>query len=245
MRMRFTKKGVFLLSLLVLLVFLLLSLLLFSKPLSIELKATPHLSKQTSFSKKETQILSYLNKYKSQSLWQINLKQVAQNIEDMSLGMEVYVHRKYPSQLIIWLYEKKTILLFLKGNTHFYSISSDGSLDTQKSAQNIPDVPILRGASFESDQTLRLQVLKLLEAIPKQKQVFSVENISEILYDSKQDSFLIYLSTRPLAIKLNHPPLSQKIKNIEFVLEYLKKEGREQAVIDARFDKKIIVKKKI
>ena len=227
------------------LVVLLLSLLLFSKPLSIELKVSSKLEKQEGFSKKSDQILSYLNQYKTQFLWQVDLKQIIQNIEKMSLGLEVYVQRKYPRQLIVRLNEKKTALLLLKENSDFYSVSYDGRLGAKKEIKNFPNAPILRGSHFESNQNLRKRVLELLDSIPKQGRVFSIENISEILYDKKQNSFLLYLSTRPLVIKLNSPPLNKKIKNIEFVLEYLKKEEKDSNVIDARPDKKIIVKKKI
>lgn len=227
-----------------LLIFFLIGLLSFSKPLSIELKADSKLKKQAGFSKKETQILSYLEKYKNQFLWQTPLKKIAQNIEKQSLGFEVYVHRKYPNRLIVSLHEKQTALLLLKGGNSFYSVSYDGSLGAEKKTQNLPYAPILRGASFESNQILRKKALELLEPIPKQDLLFSIENISEILYDKKQNSFLIYLSTRPLAVKLNSPPSGRKIKNIEFVLEYLKKEGKDHSVIDARSDKKIICQKK-
>ena len=228
-----------------LLIFFLVGLFLFTKPLSVELKIDSKLKNQAGFSKKTTQVLSYLKKYKNQFLWQIPLKQIVQNIEQMSLGLDVSAYRKYPNQLIVSLNEKKTALLLLKGDSYFYSVSYDGSLGVKKQTQNIIKAPILRGTSFETEKDLRKEVLQLLELIPKDGQVFSIENISEIHYDKKQSSFLTYLSTRPLAINLNSPLRSQTIKNIEFVLEYLEKEEQKYSLIDARTEKKIIVKKKI
>ena len=240
---RFFKKSS-LLSLSLLIVFSL-CFLLFSKPLSIELKIDPKLKNQAEFSKTKDQILSYLKKYQSHFIWQLSLKEMIKNIEKMSLGLEVYIYRRYPNKLIIGLSEKKTALLLLTNNSDFYSVSYNGSLGTKKETLNILNVPILRGGGFESNKKLRKKALELLKPIPKQEKIFSIENISEVLYDKKLNSFLIYLSTRPLVIKLNSPPLNQKVKNIEFVLEYLKKEEKTHALIDARFDKKIIVKKKI
>ena len=227
------------------LIMILLALLFYSKPLSLELKVNPKLKKQAEFSKKSNQVLSYLKTYQNQFLWQIDLKQLVQDIEKMSLGLDVYVQRKYPQRLIVELDEKEIALLLLKGDSHFYAVSYDGKLGPQKTNQNIVNVPILRGAEFENQDKLRKQVLQLLKPIPEKGFLFSTENISEILYNKTHKSFLIYLSNKSLVLKLNTAPSLQKIKNIEFVLKYLEKEERHSSLIDARPDKKIIVKKNL
>ena len=217
---------------------------LFFNTLSIELKVDSKLKQQPGYLKKEYKILSYLNNYKSQQLWRLNLKKILQDIENMSLGIKVYARKKYPDYLIVFLNKKQTALLLLKTDHTFYPISHDGELGIKKNLQDIPNVPILRGIPFEQNKTLRQRILKLIDQIPKQGNGFSSQNISEVSYHKKHDSFLFYLSTGLLILELKAPLSKQKIKNVDFVLNYLKKIGRQKAFIDARLDKKIIVKKK-
>jgi len=216
--------------------------LLFFQPLSFELKKDSALKEQMNFP--EDKILSYLKQYKSHFIWQAPLKKMAKDIEKISLGLDIYIHRRYPNKLIIGFSEKETALLLLTKESELYSVSYKGSLGNKKDLSKLPNVPILRGKNFETNKELRKKALELLKPLPPNKNLFSLQNLSEILYDEKEESFLIYLSTRAWLIKLKSPVSTQKVKNIEFVLEYLQKEEKDHKLIDARFDKKIIVKKK-
>ncbi|MBC6415497.1 MAG: hypothetical protein GDA46_03805 [Bdellovibrionales bacterium] len=218
-------------------------LTLFSTPLSIKLETSPNLKQQASYIEQEKKILSYLNHYKKQSLWNINLKKIIQDIENISSRVKVFARKKYPHQLILLLNEKNTALLLLKENHNFYPISYEGDLGVKKNLQDILNVPILRGAFFEKNKALRQRILQILQEIPEQGRPLSVQNISEILYHEKHDSFLLYLSTKPFVLEIEKPPSKIKLQNIDFVLNYLKKINRHKAFIDARLDKKIIVKK--
>jgi len=214
----------------------------FSRPLSFELKKE-NLADHNDFP--EDKIQNHLKQYKNHFLWQVPLKKILEEIEEINPGLDLYMQRRYPNQLIISFKKKETALLLLTTESDLYSVAQDGSLGTQKEKTDSLNAPILRGKNFEEDRTLRKKALEFLKPIPPKNFIFSLENLSEILYEKKEESFLIHLSTQPLFIKL--PPLlsNQKIKNIEFVLKYLQKEGKTHSFIDASFDKKIIVKKQI
>ena len=216
---------------------------LFFNTASIELKVDSQLKQQPGYFTKEYKILSYLNNYKSQQLWRLDLKKILHDIEDMSLGIKVYARKKYPDSLIVFLNKKNTALLLLKTDHTFYPVSHNGELGIKKNLQEIPNVPILRGAPFEQNKALRQKALKLMDQLPAQGSGFSSQNISEVSYHKKHDSFLFYLFTGLLILELKAPLSKQKIKNVDFVLSYLKKIGRQKAFIDARLNKKIIVKK--
>ena len=220
-------------------------LLLFfvSKIHLIELKADSKTKTQALYAEAEPKITAYLNNYKGQYLWGINLKEIVKKIESIYIGGEAHIQRKFPNRLIVFLKEEMAFLLLLKQNHLFYSVSPDGNIGAQKNRAAGLNFPILRGKAFETSLQLRQRVLDVLFKTPKQGGLFSLENISEILYNKDSDSFLFYLVSDYFIVELKTPPSLKTVKNIDFVLNYLKKQNRTKALIDAQLDKKIIVKK--
>lgn len=214
----------------------------FSKISSVELKTDQDLKNTSSYAKKEKQILSYLNSYKGQRIWTVDLKALVQKINDLYWGSEVYAFRKFPGQLVISLKKKSTALLLLKAGATFYSVSYEAEIGSLRNTGESFDFPILRGTHFWNSLSLRKKALFILSAIPKEGQVFSVQNVSEISYNKLNDSLYFYLISHPFILELKKRPNSEKIKNINFVLNYLNQQGAQGGLIDARLDKKIIVK---
>ncbi|MCZ0932455.1 MAG: FtsQ-type POTRA domain-containing protein [Oligoflexia bacterium] len=234
----------FLIVYLGLFVFLTCMLLFFvSKIHFIELKADSKTKTQALYTEAKPKITAYLNNYKGRYLWRINLKEIAKKIESIYLEGEVHIQRKFPNRLIVFLKEETAFLLLLKQDHRFYSVSPDGHISGQKNRTDSLNFPILRGKAFEKNLQLRQRVLDVLFETPKKGDSFSLENVSEILYNEKSDSFLFYLVSDYFIVELKAPPASKTIKNIDFVLNYLRKQGRTKALIDAQLDKKIIVKK--
>ncbi|MDE0092562.1 MAG: hypothetical protein OXN83_04685 [Oligoflexia bacterium] len=215
----------------------------FSKIHSIDLKTTPEIKKDPLYIQKEPDIVSYLQNYKGQYLWKINLKKIVKKIEAVYLGGDIYIKRKFPNRLIVSLDKEKTSLLLLKQDHFFYSVFYDGNVGSRKSRTDSLNFPILRGKSFETSFQLRRRVLSILSDIPKAGNSFSLENISEIFYNEDNDSLLFYLAEDYFILELQSPPSLKIVQNIDFVLNYLKQQGRTRALIDVRLNKKIIVKK--
>lgn len=215
-----------------------------SKIHSIQIKTDKGITQTKAYQKKEKELWSYLQKHKGRYLWKVNLKEVAKQAESINLDWELSIKRKYPNQLLVFLNQKKTFVILLADDQTFYSVSHNGSLGNQINRLKGLNFPVLRGKAFEESLELRQRILGLLNGLPRAGQTFSSNNISEILYHKNNNSFLFYLSSQPLILELAGRPSSKKIENIDFVLSYLKKMGREQGFIDARLDKKIIVKKR-
>ena len=218
-------------------------LLPFSKIHFIDLKTEPQVEVQDLYIKKEPEIRDYLEIYRGRYLWSLNLKKIAKEIKAVYLGGEVYIKRKLPNRLIVHLKAEPTFLLLLKSDDFFYSVSYNGSIGAKKNRTESLNFPILRGQVFEKNFQLRQKTVNILLKLPKMGGLFSLENISEILYNEKNSSFLFYLAFDHFILELVSPPSLKKIKNIDFVLNYLKQQGRTRAFVDARLEKKIIVKK--
>lgn len=211
---------------------------------SIKFSADKQLKSRASYIKKEPDILSYLNEYKGKNLWQVNLKTLVTTLNELYFGAEVYVIRKWPNRLIVFLKPKATALILLKNKEVFYPVSYEGEIGDSINLKDFFDFPILRGKVFWNDLSLRKQVLSVLSSIPKKGEGFSIQNISEILYNKKNNSLMFYLIPGHFTVELQASSVSpKKIKNINFVLTYLSQRDHQGELIDARFPKKIIVKR--
>ena len=235
---------VFIFIFLGILLFLMYSLLFpFSKIHSVDLKVSASIKLNSLYVQKEPEIVSYLQSYKGRYLWRMDLKKIVKKIKSIYSGGEVYIKRKFPNRLTVFLKEETTALLLLKPDNFFYSISQEGNIGVKKGKTESLNFPVLRGQSFEKSASLRKRVLKILFDMPKLGNSFSLENISEVLYNKDNDSLLFYLVSDYFIVEIQSLPSSKTIKNIDFVLNYLRQKGQTGALIDARLDKKIIVKK--
>ena len=214
----------------------------FSRISLVKLKVDEKLKANKIYMTKDQEILSYLNNYKGQWLWSVDLKELVKKLNSIYLEAEIHVVRKFPSQLNVALKKKSTALLLLKEGELFYSVSYEGEIGSPKNIEESFDFPILRGNSFWNDLQLRQRVLSVLSVLPKEGQTFSIQNISEISYNKSNDSLFFHLIFHPFILELKDQPSPKKIKNIDFVLNYLHREKNQGGLIDARLDKKIIVK---
>ena len=215
----------------------------FSRISLVELRVDQVIKTQKSYIKKEEAILSHLHSYKGIFFWQVSLKDLVKKIHTIYLGAEVLAQRKFPNHLIITLKPKTTALLLLKEGGAFYSVSLEGDLNEKKTPGESLDFPILRGKAFWDHLELRKKALSILFSLPQQGAGFSVKNISEISYNQNRNSLLFYLLSGGFIVEMKNQAGAKKIQNINFVLNYLNQKGRKEGLIDARLNKKIIVKK--
>ncbi len=214
----------------------------FSKISVVELNVDRELKKVDSYIKKEEKILSHLNSYKGQFLWQVDLKDFVKEANDFYSGSEVYAVRKFPGRLIVFFRKKDTALLLLKDEGMFYSVSHEGDIGKKRELGESFDFPILRGKVFWLDSHLRKKTLSIFSSIPKTGRFFSAKNISEISYNKSNNSLIFYLLSGYFIVELKNGLHQKKIQNINFVLNYLNQKGYQKGYIDARLGKKIIVK---
>lgn len=214
----------------------------FSKILVMELQVEDRLKVSRVYIQKEKEILGYLDRYKGKLLWRVDLKNMVYKIQSMYAGTQALIHRRFPNRLIVVLTKKNSFILLLKEGGSLYSVSSEGEIGIKVNSEELLDFPILRGEVFWNDLQLRKKVISILFAIPKSDADFCVQNISEIFYDKAHDSFLFNLIYGSFVLEFKGIPELEKIKNVEFVLNYLNQRKVQGSRIDARVSKKIIVK---
>ena len=209
---------------------------------SVEVYTNKEIQKSNSYKQIEDDLSSFLEKYKGQLPWKVSLKKLVEELNSSYPGLKFHAVRKLPNHLIVFLKKKSTaLLLFHKGD--FFPVSYTGEIGKKKGIEESFDFPILRGKSFWEKSDRRKKALDILTSIPETGQILSVQNLSEILYNETNDSLLFYLIKGDFILELNEALESEKIKNILFVLNYLHQKKDKRNWIDARPDKKIIVKK--
>lgn len=200
--------------------------------------------KPASFSSEEGKKVSlFLEKQKGRSIWSLRLKDMAREIQNVFPSKEIYLKRKFPNKIKIFIKESLPVLLLLTESGRFYPVFHEGKIGMALTADELLDLPIVRGNIFKKDKNLRVRILNLLKILPKED-IFSPGNISEIIYKSKQESFMLYLIPHHFILEMKHPWKNKTIENINFVLNYLIQKDEKASVIDAGFPEKIIVRRK-
>ena len=184
-----------------------------------------------------------MEKYKNRFIWSINLKGIAQEIQELFPSKKAFVRRQLPNELEIHLTENRPAFLLLTDSGRFHPVSFEGDISPPLSFNQMINLPIARGDIFKKNKSLRLQILHLLNILPK-KEIFSEENISEFVYKPQRESFVVFLIPHYFILEIRVPWEKKTIKNINFVLNYLIQKEEKAALIDARFPEKIIVRRK-
>lgn len=208
----------------------------------VEIHTDKDIQKSNSYKHIEKNFSSFLDKYKGRILWTVNLKKLVKELNAAHPGFRIYVKRKLPNHLRVFLKKKDTaLLLFHEGD--FFPVSYTGEIGNKKHSEESFDFPVLRGKSFWEKTDLRIKALNVFISLPKTGPFLSVKNLSELVYNETNDSLLFYLIKGNFVLELNEVLEMEKIKNILFVLNYLDQKKDKRNWIDARTDKKIIVKK--
>ena len=216
----------------------------FSRIKEVRLIVSPALEKSTSFKRKEKKIAEVLNSLEGELLWRQDLKKIAGRIQKIYPAVNLRVKRQFPSSFLVFLEKRQTLALLLKKGSQFYSLSFEGEIGERKKRGDSLDYPVLVGSSFLENKALRKDTLSLLSSLPEKGAGFSLSNISDVRYKSLKKSLIFQLLSQDISLELRVKALTpKKLKNINFVLAWLKRKQMSSLRLDVRQEKKIIVKK--
>lgn len=192
------------------------------------------------FNKLQKNLSDKLQVYKSRWLWQVPLDEILLKARSDRRVMSAHVTRIFPNQLRVVLEPYKPILVYISPEGLSYPVSNDASLLNPVAQKEIPDVPILRGAAFMKNPLLRAKAVALVEELPLNG-FFSRGEISEINYSNKE-GFALILNKEAMRVVIGDNELGPKAGRVEKVLNYIYSQQLKGRVIDARFNKKIVVR---
>ncbi len=181
-----------------------------------------------------------VEKLKGQSLWDLSLKSITEQLSSEDWISQSRVSRSWPSSLNIELTPKAVELVYLKPTGEMYPIVSDGSFLKVVGTANSPDAAILQGEVFEKNPEMRKKAILAIQEIPAEGK-FSRKNISAFHFDQKT-GFWATLVESGMKVKIGEDRISLKSQRVSQVLEYMESRGLEARVIDANLSKKVLVR---
>ncbi|MDZ4662117.1 MAG: FtsQ-type POTRA domain-containing protein [Pseudomonadota bacterium] len=195
---------------------------------------------QAYFSYFKKEVEADLLPFQKQLLWQINIRDIMVKIKKEPWVQEARVRRVFPNKLEIDLGLQEVELVFISDRGDRYPISSEGNLLPKISEKLLPDVPLLRGRKFLDDAGLREDALLLSSQLPLTGPL-SRPLLSEIYFNPKL-GFELLLSESSFRVILGQDNYELKLKRVAKVIEYLNAKNIQGRVIDARYEKKILVR---
>ena len=206
----------------------------------VELKKDPHFKDTHWTPELKQKFMSHLNSYKGQKIRVVSLDQMARDLRELHPAAELRIHRQLPNRIVVFLKKSNPLLLLLRDQGEKIPISFQGDLQPPLKLSQFTDLPILRGELFYKNPDLRREICSLIRKLPD-KGLFISKNISEITYNKKKKSFLLFLIPGYTTLEVTSSPSEKQIRNINFVLKYLIQRKMKKRAVDARSEKKIIV----
>jgi cell division protein FtsQ len=183
---------------------------------------------------------SSLKKYEGVSLWNIQLKNVSNDLAQFNWIENSSIKRSWPSSLTVKLRPYEVKLLYFNHTNKLYPIIKDGNfLDAVESSQ-APDVALVEGEQFAKKTELRKKAVDVIDQVPAQGS-FSKKTISEIRYDGKEGFWMTLIKTGT-QVKIGEDQVALKSARVSQVVDYLETRQFDARVIDANLSKKVLVR---
>jgi len=181
-----------------------------------------------------------LHQYQGQSLWDLDLKKISEEMSEQDWIESNYLSRRWPSTLHIQVHAKDVQLLYMSSTGQLIPIVKDGSFLRPVPSSRSPDVSVLAGDVFEKNIEMRKKAVKVISEIPAEG-AFSQKSISELRYDSKEGFWATLIQTG-MKVKMGEENISMKAERVSQVIEYMESRQLEARVIDANLSKKVLVR---
>lgn len=192
------------------------------------------------FAPLKAEISEEIMKYKSVSLWKLNLEMIAQQISTKEWIDQVYLSRRWPSQVEVRIIPKQIKLLYVEKSGKLLPIVASGEFLSAVNVKQAPDVALLNGEMFLKDSGMRKKAVEVISQIPNHGK-FSSKTISELRYD-KKEGFWMTLMQSGIKVKMGEEGIPLKAARVSQVLEYMNDRQLDARVIDANLSKKVLVR---
>lgn len=182
----------------------------------------------------EPRLASFAGHY----LWDVDLKKILTLAEEDLRVESVSVYRKLPNRIEVAVRPHRPVLSIYLSDGHIVPVAKDGSLLPKTG--DYPNLPLLRGKRFETDGSLRMQAVELMDQLPVDGAITQAQ-VSEIHYDAKE-GFHVILIGSGLMVRLGEEDFRQRALLAARVLHYLEVNSLNARSVDARFSRKVVVK---
>ena len=181
-----------------------------------------------------------LQPFEGEKLWKISSSDVFAAVQSLPWVEQVEVSKILPATLQISVKAKQVYAILIGHKGQLLPIGQTGEILPAIESTDLPDVAVLRGEKFRNEQDLRRDAVELISSLPEEGK-FSTKTLLEMSYDEKH-GFVALLSGSGSPVWLGSENLPAKAVRVSRVLEYLNNNSLETRVIDATYDKKVLVR---
>ncbi len=173
--------------------------------------------------------------------WNVDIEDALARIEKDRRIKDARIRRILPDRLRIVVTPHVPIANVMGTRSdQLFPMARDGELLPPQSLAATGDRPILRGPEFLVQPDLRTQAVALLLALPTNG-TLSRPNVSEIQFDKKV-GFKMTVSPSGTDVLVGFNDFAEHAEHAQRVLDYLNDQHLTGRIIDARMDKKVVVK---
>lgn len=192
------------------------------------------------FTRIEKQLKNMASVYYGQSLFQVNIKELARQIEAQRPIKKAHVVRRFPDKLRVEVVLHRPVAVLLTGKNKFFPVSRTGEILNEVKVSHLPDLPIVRGRAIEKNKDAMAGAIDLILKLPPEGR-FSERGISEV-YKSAKNGYVAVLKTTGTEVLLGEKDFLTRSRQVSKVLKYMDDERLKGRVVDARFGNKVVVK---
>ena len=197
---------------------------------------------------KKTDYEGILSQFKVQSIYDFDLREIAETIENNPFVRAAQISRQYPNKMIVNIVERKPLAIInLKEQL---MIDGDAVILPNHRYSNNVLIPILSGFNSEKDlypHGEKTYSIKVKEAVSILNQLSDsypdlYNNISELTLN-KEDEYVIILSDKPTRVILGKDNI---LKKLNILKKFDKALGQRQLtdfqLLDMRYNKQLIAR---
>ncbi|MBI2337443.1 MAG: FtsQ-type POTRA domain-containing protein [Deltaproteobacteria bacterium] len=173
------------------------------------------------------------------NLFQINLDELKSKVLQLGDIKSVFVNRKLPTHLVIYVEEYRPIFILRSNDAYFYVDQGGAVFKEITQTQDSRDFPYLTGMSTVDAQAIQL-ALNLRESYQK-KGLDNALPISELNFD-KNNGFTLYPEKKKYSIKIGSDHFDDKFQKLFLALDQINHSDGSISSVDLNYLGKILVK---
>ena len=188
----------------------------------------------------KTRAQAAMKKFAGKRVWEIDLVQVRAALAKDEWIRDVLISRSFPNEIRVRVKPKLPVAVLVSKKGDFLPVTDESEVLGALPATLLPDVPLMRGETFERDKDRRESAVRFLLAL-NDKGVLSRRNVSEIGW-SLEDGYTLTLINPKVEVKLGEDRIDLKALRASQVLSYLEVNKLNGRIVDASFSKKVLVR---
>ena len=180
-----------------------------------------------------------LQSIQNKNIWQTDLAELKAQISRDPWVKSVELQRRFPNEVSFDVKMQEAVLHWVEKGK-MYPLTRTGKKLSVSSLTLLPDRPILKDSDMVEDKERLVKFMALYLAVPN-RGALRRGNIAEVSFQ-RTEGLTLQLIEENITVHLGHKNISTKGQQVLKVTEYLQSQKQKVRVIDASYNKKVLVR---